>query len=62
MTPCEAYIRRLESRHADVWIHVGGFDELLAFRFFFQIPLQLHFGIHALQLFEEQNGRSPEIR
>ena len=32
------------------------------FCFFFQIPLQLHFGIHALQLFEEQNGRSPEIR
>ncbi|XP_074626524.1 ubiquitin-like modifier-activating enzyme 6 [Acropora palmata] len=27
-----------------------------------EIPLQLHFGIHALQLFEEQNGRSPEIR
>ncbi|XP_015766357.1 PREDICTED: ubiquitin-like modifier-activating enzyme 6 [Acropora digitifera] len=26
-----------------------------------EIPLQLHFGIHALHLFEEQNGRSPEI-
>ncbi|KAJ7376609.1 Ubiquitin-like modifier-activating enzyme 6 [Desmophyllum pertusum] len=27
-----------------------------------EVPLQLHFGIHALHLFEEQYGRLPEIR
>lgn len=27
-----------------------------------EVSLQLHFGIHALHLFEEQNGRLPEIR
>lgn len=27
-----------------------------------EVPLQLHFGIHALHLFEEQFGRLPEIR
>lgn len=27
-----------------------------------EIPLQLHFGIHALHVFEEENGRLPEIR
>lgn len=29
---------------------------------FVQVPLQLHFGIHALHMFEEQYGRFPEIR
>lgn len=62
MTPCVAYINRLESHHADIldmWVLLMSY---LHFGFFFQIPLQLHFGIHALHLFEEQNGRSPEIR
>ncbi|XP_073242373.1 ubiquitin-like modifier-activating enzyme 6 [Porites lutea] len=27
-----------------------------------EVPLQLHFGIHALHLFQEKNGRMPEIR
>jgi len=27
-----------------------------------EVPLQLHFGIHALHLFAEQNGRLPDVR
>ena len=63
--PTWIIIRRLSNHFCGRNIEIFWTYILLFLVHFFnhrQVPLQLHFGIHAVHLFQERNGRMPKIR